>query len=122
MPPGSELVWTALAGREPFGIPVSHFQHVVFNKPTWDFLTLDFDKDVELADKLDRDMIGATDPQFEGVFRAWRQVDCVPRMERSTHQLAQLHRLLQQRGGEVGRRGQDRWLVPALYGPRHAPL
>ena len=27
-------------GREPFGIPVSHFQHVVFNNPTWDFRTL----------------------------------------------------------------------------------
>ena len=68
MAPGSELVWTALAGREPFGIPVSHFQHVVFNKPGWDFLTLDFDKDVALADKLDKDLIGATDPNLKEFF------------------------------------------------------
>ena len=68
MAPGSELVWPALAGREPFGIPVSHFQHVVFNNPGWDFLTLDFDKDVALADKLDKDLIGATDPNLKEFF------------------------------------------------------
>jgi feruloyl esterase len=68
MTPGSELVWTALAGHEPLGIPVSHFQHVVFNKPAWDFLTLDFDKDVALADKLDKDLIGATDPNLKEFF------------------------------------------------------
>jgi feruloyl esterase len=68
MPPGGELVWTALAGREPFGIPVSHFRHVVFNNPAWDFLTLDFDKDVALADKLDKDLIGATDPNLKEFF------------------------------------------------------
>jgi len=68
MAPGSELVWTALAGREPFGIPVSHFQHVVFNNVNWDFLSLDFDKDVALADKLDKDLIGATDPNLKEFF------------------------------------------------------
>jgi len=68
MPAGSELVWTALAGREPFAIPVSHFQHVVFNKPDWNFLTLDFDKDVELADKLDKGLIGANDPDLKEFF------------------------------------------------------
>ena len=68
MAPGSELGWTALAGREPFGIPVSHFKHVVFNKPDWETLTLDFDKDVELADKLDKGLIGATDPDLKEFF------------------------------------------------------
>ena len=41
MPPGSERTWPALAGAQPFGIPLSHFQHVVFNNPSWNFLTLD---------------------------------------------------------------------------------
>jgi feruloyl esterase len=68
MPPGSELVWTALAGAKPLGIPVSHFQHVVFNNPNWDFLSLDFDKDVAMADKLDKGMIGATDPDLREFF------------------------------------------------------
>jgi feruloyl esterase len=68
MPPGSELGWTVLAGPKPFGIPVSHFQHVVFNNPGWDFLSLDFDKDVALADKLDQGLIGATDPNLKDFF------------------------------------------------------
>ena len=68
LPPGSELVWPALAGATPFGIPVSHFQHVVFNNPKLDFLSLDFDKDVALADKLDKDLIGATDPNLKEFF------------------------------------------------------
>ena len=68
MAPGSELVWPALAGPKPFGIPLSHFQQVVFNNPNWDFLSLDFDKDVALADKLDKDLIGATDPNLKEFF------------------------------------------------------
>ena len=68
MPPGSELGWSALAGSKPFGIPVSHFRHVVFNNPDWDFLSLDFDKDVALADKLDQGLIGATDPDLGKFF------------------------------------------------------
>ena len=68
MPPGSELVWTALAGPKPFGIPLSHFRHVVFNDPGWDFLSLDFDRDVALADKLDKGLIGATDPNLKEFF------------------------------------------------------
>jgi feruloyl esterase len=68
MVPGSELVWPALAGPRPFGIPLSHFQHVVFNDPKWDVLSLDFDKDVALADKLDKGLIGATDPNLKEFF------------------------------------------------------
>ena len=68
MPPGSELVWTALAGPKPFGIPLSHFRHVVFNNPNWDFLSLDFDKDVTLADRIDKGLINATDPNLKEFF------------------------------------------------------
>ncbi len=65
---GSELVWPALAGPKPFGIPVSHFQYVVFKDPKWDYLTLDFDKDVTLADKLDNGLLNATDPNLKAFF------------------------------------------------------
>src|SRR6202043_982474 len=34
----------------------------------WDFLTMDFDKDVELADKLDNDLLNATDPDLKEFF------------------------------------------------------
>jgi feruloyl esterase len=65
---GSELVWGALAGPQPFGIPVSHFQNVVFKDPKWDYLTLNFDKDVALADKLDDGLLNATDPNLQTFF------------------------------------------------------
>jgi feruloyl esterase len=68
MTPGSELVWPALAGPQPFAIPVSHFQYVVFKDPKWDYLTLDFDKDVALADKIDSGLLNATDPNLKPFF------------------------------------------------------
>jgi feruloyl esterase len=68
MPPGSELVWLALAGPKPFGIPVSHFQNIVFKDLKWDYLTIDFDKDVALADKLDSGLLNATDPNLKPFF------------------------------------------------------
>ncbi len=69
MTPGSELVWGALAGGpQPFAIPVSHFQYVVFKDKNWDFKSLDFDKDVALADKLDDNLLNATDPNLKDFF------------------------------------------------------
>jgi feruloyl esterase len=68
MAPGSELVWSALAGPSPFGIPLSHFQVVVFKDPKWDYLTLDFDKDVALADQIDNGLLNATDPNLKSFF------------------------------------------------------
>jgi feruloyl esterase len=69
MAPGSELVWGALAGGpQPFGIPVSHFQYVVFKDKNWDYKTLDFDKDVALTDKLDNGLLNATDPNLKEFF------------------------------------------------------
>ena len=69
MTPGSELVWGALAGGpEPFRIPVSHFRYVVSKNKNWDYKTLDFDKDVALADKLDNGLLNATDPNLKDFF------------------------------------------------------
>jgi feruloyl esterase len=64
--PGSEKGWAALAGGpSPFAIPVDHFKYVVFKDPNWDFRTLDFDKDVALADKIDGGLLNAIDPNLE---------------------------------------------------------
>jgi feruloyl esterase len=65
---GSELVWPALAGERPFGIPVSHFQVIVFRSPDWNYQTLDFDIDVALADKIDNGLLNATDPNLKAFF------------------------------------------------------
>jgi tannase/feruloyl esterase len=62
--PGSELGWAGLAGAEPFRVPVDHFRYVVFKDPNWDWRTLNFTSDVELADKIDQGTINATDPNL----------------------------------------------------------
>jgi feruloyl esterase len=65
MEPGSELGWAALAGAQPFSIPVDHFKYVVFKDPNYDWRTLNFDSDVTLADKIDNGTINATDPNLK---------------------------------------------------------
>jgi feruloyl esterase len=65
MEPGGELGWAALAGAQPFCIPVDHFKYVVFKDPNYDWRTLNFDSDVTLADKIDNGTINATDPNLK---------------------------------------------------------
>jgi feruloyl esterase len=45
-------------------IATDYFKFVVFKKPDWDFRTLDFDKDVALADRLDGGAMNAIDPDL----------------------------------------------------------
>ena len=63
--PGSELGWAGLAGGpEPMSIPTDYFKYVVFKNPAWDYKTIDFDKDVALADALDHGDDNAIDPNL----------------------------------------------------------
>ncbi len=64
---GSEKGWAALAGGpRPLGIADDHYKFVVFKNPEWDFRTLDFDKDLESADRIDRDFgLNAYDPDIK---------------------------------------------------------
>ena len=62
---GSELTWGALAGGpSPFQIVDNHFKYIVFKDPKWDFRTLNFDKDIALADKVDNNTLNAIDPNL----------------------------------------------------------
>ena len=63
--PGSELGWNGLAGAQPFTIPVDHFRYVVFKNPDWDWHAMNFDTDVALAAKVDKDTINAVDPNLK---------------------------------------------------------
>lgn len=64
--PGSELGWRVEAGGpEPMGIPLSYFQYVLFKDPAWDFRSLNFDRDVALADRLDHRTLNAIDPHLQ---------------------------------------------------------
>jgi feruloyl esterase len=65
LPPGSELGWgPAAGGPAPFPIPDSHFKYIVFEDPTWDFRTFDFDRDFARADKIDGGTLTAADPDL----------------------------------------------------------
>jgi feruloyl esterase len=66
--PGSEMGWAALAGPTPYRAANDHYRFVVFKNRNWDFKTLDFDKDLALADKRDHGMINATDPHLKRFF------------------------------------------------------
>jgi feruloyl esterase len=67
--PGSELGWAGLAGGPaPLSIAADYFKYVVFRNPAWDFRTLDFDKDVALADSLDHGDVNAIDPNLKAFF------------------------------------------------------
>ncbi len=69
MEPGSEMGWAGLAGGPgPLSISNDHYRFVVFKNPDWDFKTLDFDKDIALADKMDDGLTNATDPNLKAFF------------------------------------------------------
>jgi feruloyl esterase len=65
LPPGSEPGWSAAAGGPaPFAIPDSHFKYVVFADPKWDFRTLDFDRDIARAERVDNGILTAVNPDL----------------------------------------------------------
>ena len=64
--PGSELSWH---GPPPISIPVTFFKFVLFKNPEWQWQTLNFDRDVELADHAAGSILNAVDPNLEP-FRA----------------------------------------------------
>jgi Tannase and feruloyl esterase len=69
--PGSEIGWApAAGGPRPFPIPDDFFKYVVFKNPAWDFRTLDFDRDVALAEQMNGGVLNAIDPDLRRFERA----------------------------------------------------
>ena len=65
MPPGSELTWGALTGgTQPFPIAVDFYKYFVFDDPTWDWKTMDFDKDVAAGEEKAGKVLNAIDPDL----------------------------------------------------------
>ena len=63
--PGSELAWvTGLAGQNVVTIATDTFKYVIFKDPMWDYMSLNFDKDIELADKVDDATNNAINPDL----------------------------------------------------------
>jgi feruloyl esterase len=65
---GSEPGWATWAGPRPLAIGLDYFRYVVLEDPNWDFRTLDFDRDVAKAEKLDANRINALDPNLKPFF------------------------------------------------------
>jgi len=64
MAPGSEITWTALVGAQPFSIPVDFYKYFVHSNPDWDWMQIDFDKDVAAGDEKFGKLMNATDPDL----------------------------------------------------------
>ena len=63
--PGSESGWNTMAGPQPFGIGTDLFKYVVFKDPNWDYKTMNWDSDVDLARKEDA-VADAMNPDLKG--------------------------------------------------------
>ena len=66
--PGSELGWAGLAGPQPVGEALEFFQYIVFNDPTWDFRTLDWETAASRADTAAAGVLNVTDPDLTPFF------------------------------------------------------
>jgi feruloyl esterase len=63
--PGSELGWTTFGSQQPFGIGTQMFQFMVFNNPTWDYKTLNYDSDWAKVEEIEAGVINALDPNLK---------------------------------------------------------
>jgi feruloyl esterase len=75
MVPGSELGWSSDVGRmfaDPPDISkilaTAYLRYAVFQNPSWDYMTFDFDSDMALADRIDDGVTKAVDPNLREFF------------------------------------------------------
>ena len=64
--PGSELGWAVMGGGpEPYAPILEQTRFVVFQNPTWDWRTFDFDKDNDRFERAEYLIMNATDPHLD---------------------------------------------------------
>lgn len=66
--PGSELGWSSLAGPEPMEYAHDSYRYVVLGNPGWNYMTLDLDRDVALADRTVAALVNNADPDLRPFF------------------------------------------------------
>jgi feruloyl esterase len=62
---GTELGWATFGGPAPFALGSQMFQFMVFNNPSWDYKTFDFDKDWALVAPLEKGHINVLSPNLD---------------------------------------------------------
>jgi feruloyl esterase len=62
--PGGEPTWTLVTSSGLAEYPLEYFARSVFKDPNWDWRSFDFADDVELAQRLTRDLLDATNPDL----------------------------------------------------------
>jgi feruloyl esterase len=89
---GSEQGWGFLAGGPAVAVAADHFKYIVFKNPSWNYETLDFDKDLAVADAAENAAINATDPNLLSyverggkllMFHGWSDASVSPRSSTS---------------------------------------
>src|SRR4029077_1083638 len=63
--PGTELNWATLAGPEPIPYSIETYRYVVFKDPTWDWHRFNAATDIDLALKVDNNLLDFTDPNLK---------------------------------------------------------
>ncbi len=66
--PGSELQWGILGGARPADVAADTFRFVMYKDPNWDAMTLNFDADIERADKIDNGLNNAINSDLSKFF------------------------------------------------------
>jgi feruloyl esterase len=85
---GSEMGWSGQAGPAPLSIANDYYRFIIFNNPSWDFRTLDFDRDLSRPEALDPGGMDATNPDLHAfvahggrllLFHGWNDQLIAPR-------------------------------------------
>ena len=62
---GSEMGWATMAGPQLFGLGGDLFRFVVFQDPSWDYKTFNFDSDAARTMKAENGLLNATNPNLK---------------------------------------------------------
>jgi feruloyl esterase len=66
--PGSETGWAMLAGPKPMSLAEEVYKFLVFQDPSWNYLTMDVASDMARADKVAGAVMNAIDPNLKPFF------------------------------------------------------